>query len=92
MSRYVIEERVEYVPETDTAYTTQVIRKLPSRGTALFLCIFFGLFGLHRMYVGRVGSGILMFLTGGFFCLGWIGDIGMLILGEFKDKDGRIVK
>lgn len=91
-NRYVIEEEIEYVPETNMTYTTQTIRKLPKRSTALFLCLFFGLFGLHRIYVGRVGSGILMFLTGGFFCLGWIGDIGMLILGEFKDKDGRIVK
>lgn len=44
------------------------------------------------MYVGRVKSGFLMFLTGGFFFLGWLSDLLLLILGEFKDKDGRIVK
>lgn len=44
------------------------------------------------MYVGRVKSGFLMFLTGGFFFLGWLSDLLLLIVGEFKDKDGRIVK
>lgn len=91
-NRYVVEEHTEYVPETNQFYTTQTIRKLPSRWVALFLCIIFGVFGIHRMYVGRVKSGILMFLTGGFFWIGWIGDLCLLIVGDFKDKDGRVVK
>lgn len=90
--RYVIEEHSEYVPETNQLYTTQTIRKLPSRWVALFLWFFFGIAGIHRMYVGRVKSGFLMFLTGGFFFLGWLSDLLLLILGEFKDKDGKIVK
>ena len=90
--RYVIEEHSEYVPETNQLYTTQTIRKLPKRSTALILCLFLGVFGIHRMYVGRVKSGLLMFLTGGFFWIGWIGELCLLIVGDFKDKDGRIVK
>ena len=90
--RFVIEEHSEFIPETNQFYTTQTIRKLPSRWVALLLCILLGPAGIHRMYVGRVKSGILMFLTGGFFWFGWISDLCLLIVGEFKDKDGRIVK
>lgn len=91
-NRYVVEEYSEYVPETNKFYTTQTIRKLPKRSTALLLCIFLGPLGIHRMYVGRVKSGFLMLLTAGFFWLGWISDLCLLVVGDFKDKDGRIVK
>ncbi len=32
---------------------------------SLLLCIFLGFLGAHRFYVGKVGTGILMLLTGG---------------------------
>lgn len=92
MNRYVVEEHTEYVPETNQYTTTTVVRQLPKRSTALILCIFFGVLGIHRMYVGRVKSGLLMLITGGFFWVGWVVDICLILFGEFKDKDGRIVK
>lgn len=33
--------------------------------TALLLCIFLGIFGAHRFYAGKIGTGILMLITGG---------------------------
>lgn len=58
----------------------------------LFLAIFGGFFGLHRLYVGRA-SGILMPLTlGGFFCIGWISDIVKILSGRFRDSKKHIVK
>jgi len=36
---------------------------------------FFGLAGMHRLYMGKIASGILYFLTGGFFFIGTIYDL-----------------
>jgi len=47
-----------------------------STGIAYFLWLFsfFGVFGFHRIYLGKIPSGILWMLTGGLFGLGSIYD------------------
>lgn len=53
--------------------------------------LFLGVFGIHRFYVGKIGSGIVQLLT--FGCLGiWtlIGFI-MILVGSFKDSNGNVV-
>jgi TM2 domain-containing membrane protein YozV len=62
-----------------------------SRLVALILCFFFGYLGLHRFYVGKVGSGLLYLCTGGFFVIGWIFDLILIISGGFKDNVGQVV-
>lgn len=57
-----------------------------SKIAALLLCIFLGGLGIHRFYVGKVGTGILYLLTGGIFGIGWIVDIILIAIGAFKDK------
>lgn len=59
--------------------------------TALILCLlgFFGLAGIHRMYVGKVGTGFLFFITYGFFCLGTILDLISILSGGFRDSYGQ---
>lgn len=59
-----------------------------SRLAALLLCIFLGYLGIHRFYVGKVGTGILYLLTGGVFGIGAIYDLIMIICGGYKDKYG----
>lgn len=68
------------------AYTT--ISSDKNKKTALLLCIFLGLFGVHHFYVGKIGLGILYLFTGGLFGIGWIIDIISIAIGNFKDNTG----
>ena len=56
---------------------------------AFFLCFFFGIFGAHRFYAGRVASGVLMLLTAGGFGIWWAIDLILIACGVFRDGDGR---
>lgn len=62
-----------------------------NRVVALALCWFLGIFGIHRFYVGKVATGVLMLLTGGGFGILWIIDFIVLLLGRFKDSEGRVL-
>ncbi len=46
-----------------------------SLGVAYLLWFFFGWLGAHRFYLGRIGTGILYMLTGGFFGFGLFFDL-----------------
>lgn len=59
-----------------------------SRLVALLLCIFLGGLGVHRFYVGKIGTGIVWLLTAGCFGIGWIIDIILIACGAMRDKDG----
>lgn len=59
-----------------------------SKVVALLLCLFLGGLGIHRFYVGKIGTGILYLLTCGFFGIGAIIDLILIIVGSFKDKYG----
>ena len=59
---------------------------------ALLLCIFFGVFGAHRFYVGKIGTAILMLVTLGGLGIWVLVDLIIIICQDFKDKDGKILK
>ena len=57
---------------------------------ALILCVFLGLLGVHRFYLGYSGMGVIYLFTFGLFGFGWLIDILLLIIPNGltpKDKD-----
>lgn len=58
----------------------------------VLLCFFLGALGIHRFYVGKVGTGILMLLTAGGLGIWTLIDFIRIIIGDFKDKNGLPIK
>lgn len=63
-----------------------------SRGVAFALGFFGGFFGLHRFYVGKIGTGIAMLCTGGGVGIWWLYDMVLLATGEFRDAQDLPVR
>ena len=59
-----------------------------SKSTTFLLCYFFGGLGIHRFYLGKLITGILMLLTAGGFAIWWLIDLFRIVTGRFKDKQG----
>ncbi len=64
------------------------IHPTKSKMVTLLLCIFLGVFGIHRFYVGKIGTGILYLCTLGFGGFGCLIDAIVILLGGFRDKWG----
>ena len=58
----------------------------------LLLCLLLGVLGIHRFYVGKIGTGILMLITFGGFGIWAFIDLIIIACGSFKDKEGLPVK
>jgi len=58
---------------------------------AFLLCFFLGALGIHRFYVGKIGTGILWLLTLGLLGIGVLVDFIMILVGSFKDKEGKVL-
>jgi TM2 domain-containing membrane protein YozV len=56
---------------------------------AFLLCFFFGVLGVHRFYVGKIGTGILQLLTLGGLGFWALIDFIMIIVGASTDKEGN---
>ena len=56
---------------------------------AVVLCLIFGVLGVHRIYVGKWGTGLLCILCCGFWGIWPLIDLILLLTGNFKDKLGR---
>ena len=61
-------------------------------GSNILLCFFFGCLGVHRFYVGKIGTGILWLITGGWFGIGAFIDFIIILCGGFKDGNGLSIK
>ena len=58
----------------------------------LILCILLGGLGVHRFYVGKTGTGILMLLTLGGLGIWQLIDLIVIAVQKFKDSEGLLIK
>ena len=56
----------------------------------VFLLFFFlAWLGVHRFFVGKIGTAILFIITLGGLGIWWIIDLILIVTGNFKDKQGN---
>lgn len=60
-----------------------------SRLAVTLLAWFLGQLGIHRFYLGKIGTGLLMLFTLGGFCIWALIDFIIAVTGNMKDKEGK---
>jgi len=63
-----------------------------SRLATTLFAFFLGYFGVHRFYLGKIGTGIAMLLTGGGLGIWALIDFVLAVAGIMKDKEGKVIK
>ncbi|WP_454785485.1 DUF4864 domain-containing protein [Legionella sp. WA2024007413] len=63
-----------------------------SATTALLLNFFLGVLGAHRLYVGKIGTGLLMLVTIGGFGIWVLVDLILIVTNKFEDKQGGLLE
>lgn len=80
------------VASNNPATMTLSNRSDKSAVASFFLCTYLGMLGVHRFYVGKIGTGILMLLTLGGLGIWGLIDLIMIASSKFKDKQGRLIE
>ena len=58
----------------------------------ILICFFLGGLGIHRFYVGKIGTGIAMLLTLGGLGIWTLVDLITIVVGKFTDGEGKLIK
>jgi TM2 domain/Double zinc ribbon len=73
--------------------TTSISNEIDGKDwtTALILCLFLGLLGVHRFYTKNTGIGVIQLLTFGGFGIWVLLDFISILTNSFKDADGKLL-
>jgi TM2 domain-containing membrane protein YozV len=63
-----------------------------SRLVVTLLAYFVGTFGVHRFYLGKIGTGIAMIFTLGGLGIWALVDFIFAVAGIMKDKEGKVIR
>ena len=75
-----------------TTMVEEVNRSKKSWIVTLVLYLFCGTLGAHHFYAGRIGSGITFLLTLGGLGIWALVDFILILTGNFKDDEGKVIK
>jgi TM2 domain-containing membrane protein YozV len=78
-------------PQANYSQRTNAAYKRSDKSIVLVILFATFLPTVHRLYVGKIGTGILFFITLGGLGIWWVYDVISAFTGKFTDKQGRKV-
>lgn len=86
-----MENQMEYQTENQAS---NAMNRVSPKGfvPTILLCFFLGTLGVHRFYVGKIGTGILQLITFGGLGIWTLVDFIMIVTGNFTDSDDVPIK
>ena len=92
-----VQESIAQVRADEAPYSEAIVAPPPSGGgksqlAALLLCIFVGVIGIHRFYLGYTWQGIVQLLTAGACGIWTLIDLIRIITGSLQPKNGSYDK
>ena len=78
-------------PECGALQKEPLQRQPKSWHVLIFMCLFGGFLGVHRFYVGKIGSGVLMLFTLGGLGVWVMYDLVKISMSLFTDRRGNFI-
>ncbi|VEH31945.1 TM2 domain-containing protein [Legionella sainthelensi] len=78
-------------PQIKKSYPNQEIHQ-KSPLLVLILGLFLGVIGIHRIYVGKIYTGLLMLITLGGLGIWYLVDLILIVTNKFEDKNGNSIQ